>query len=141
MEIHVNHRESPAEKDKNTRTLFPDCLFRLWNLRILLYTLVFLSTVIFLYREFVTEPLEMINNLNVSSNHFMWRTFNKGVGLLYMCYYLLLLILFVIEVTVCDFCSFYGVEDEEFIKISKIIRKGIIIVAILITCFIPFSLK
>jgi len=141
MEIHENHKKRPTEEDKNTRTLFCDSLFRLWNIRVLLYTLVFLWAAVSLYREFVVEALEAFNSLNVSPYHFVWRTFNEGIGVSYMACYLLLIILFLIELAVCEFCTLYGAEDEELIKISKRIRIGIVIVCLLITCFIPFLLK
>ncbi len=128
--------EQPVEKDKNTRTFFPLRLSKLWKLRILLYTLVFLCTVIFFYQEFIVYPLEVIKKWNVSDRHFMWKTYNEGVAVAYLYYYLILILFFFVEFVLHKL--YYEPEGElELIRTSKRICMGIGVTALLVSLFLP----
>ncbi|MCD8030377.1 MAG: hypothetical protein LUF85_06015 [Bacteroides sp.] len=128
-------------EDEGTYTPILIKLIRIWQIRVILYTLVFFIVAIYLYQQLVIHPLEVIKRLGVPENCFIWTTFRQGIIVGYIGSYLPLAVFYFLEFAWCDVYMPDMYYETERIEASKKIRLGILITALLMTCFIPFLIK
>lgn len=112
-------------------------LIRLWQVRVILYTVVFVVVAVFLYWQLFLHPLETIRQLNVPENSFMWTTFRKGIAVGYLCSYLPLAVFYFLEFASYEVYTVDIYYEMESIQASRRVRRGILLAAVIITCSIP----
>ncbi len=112
-------------------------IIRLWQVRVILYTVVFLVVAVFLYYQLFLDPSETISRLGVPENSFMWTTFREGVAVGYLCSYLPLAVFYFLEFACYEVYTVDIYYEMESIQASRRIRRGILLAAVIITCSIP----
>ncbi|MCD7978624.1 MAG: hypothetical protein LUG51_16340 [Tannerellaceae bacterium] len=128
-------------EDEDTYTPILIKLIRLWQIIVLPYILVFLVVAVHLYEQLVIHPLEQIKPFNVPQNSFIWRTFEEGIVVGYMCSCIPLAFFYFLEFACCEVYLKDKYYQIQCIQASRKIRLALIITVLLMACSVPLVIR